>query len=61
MNKKQIFILCLIIYLIIVFVTEIFYRNKLYDKSVEYIENIKQDGFFHYHNNKIFSIDLLSI
>ena len=48
MNKKLIFIICLIIYLIAAFVTEIFYRNKLYKKSIEYIEKIKQNGFFHY-------------
>ena len=46
MNKKLILTIGLIIYLIIAFVTEIFYRNKLYDKSVDYIEKIKQDGFF---------------
>ena len=48
MNKKLIFIICLIIYLIAAFVTEKFYRNKLYEKSIEYIEKIKQNGFFHY-------------
>lgn len=46
--KKIIFIFCLIIYLIIAFGTEYFYRDKLYDISIKYIENIKQDGFFHY-------------
>lgn len=49
MEKKQkIFITCLIIYLIIVFGTEILYREKLYNKSVEYEEKIKQSGFLHY-------------
>ena len=48
MNKKQIFIYCLIFYLIIAFVSEIFYRNKLYNESVKYIEKIDQEGFFHY-------------
>ena len=48
MNKKLIITIGLIIYLIIAFVTEIFYRNKLYDKSVDYIEKIDQDGFFKY-------------
>ena len=48
MDKKKIFIIILIIYLIITFVSEILYRNKLYDKSIDYIEEIKQKGFFHY-------------
>ena len=48
MNKKLLLTIGLIIYLIIAFVTEIFYRNKLYDKSVDYIEKIDQDGFFKY-------------
>ena len=48
MNKKQIIAICLIIYLIIAFGTEILYRGKLYNKSVEYIEKIEQKGFFHY-------------
>ena len=48
MNKKLIFIIILIIYLIIIFGTEVLYRNKLlYEISVEYIENIKQEGLFH--------------
>ena len=48
MNKKSIFTYSLFIYLIIAFITEIFYRNKLYNDSIKYIEKIKQDGFFHY-------------
>ena len=48
MNKKHIIIICLIIYLIIAFVTEKFYRDKLYDFSVEYIDKIEQKGFFYY-------------
>ena len=48
MNKKLILTIGLIIYLIIAFVTEIFYRSKLYDKSVDYIEKLSQDGFFKY-------------
>ena len=47
-KKKIIYIICLIVYLIIVFVTEIFYRNKLYEVSVEFEEKIKQSGFLHY-------------
>ena len=43
-KKKIIYIICFIIYLIVVFVTEIFYRNKLYDISVDYEEKIKQTG-----------------
>ena len=54
MNKKLIFIIILIIYLIIVFGTEVLYRNKLYEISFEYIENIKQKGF------SIFSIFLVN-
>ena len=48
MNKRTILIICLIIYLIIVIGTENLYREKLYKISVEYIETIKQNGFFHY-------------
>ena len=48
MNKKLIILFCLIIYLLITFGTEIFYRDRLYEISVEYIENISQKGFFHY-------------
>ena len=47
MKKKLIFTIILIIYLIIAFGTEALYRNKLYEISVEYIEKIKQEGFFH--------------
>jgi membrane-associated phospholipid phosphatase len=47
-KKKKIYIICLIFYLIIVFVTEIFYRNKLYELSVEFEEKINQKGFLHY-------------
>ena len=45
---KKIFILCLIIYLIIIFGTEILYREKLYKISVSFEEKIKQSGFLHY-------------
>lgn len=47
MNTKQKYIIGIIIALIIIFVTEIFYRRPLYDLSVEYISKIKQTGFFH--------------
>ena len=47
-KKKKIYIICLIFYLIIVIVTEVFYRNKLYEFSVEFEEKIKQKGFLHY-------------
>lgn len=47
-KKKIIYIICLIFYLIIVFITEIFYRDKLYNFSVEYEQKIKQKGFLHY-------------
>ena len=47
-KKKIIYIICLIFYLIIVFVTEIFYRDKLYEFSVKYEKKIKQEGFLHY-------------
>ena len=47
MNKKIILVGILSIYLIIVFDTEILYRNSLYDFSVKYIEKIEQKGFFH--------------
>ena len=48
MNKKIIFLICLIIYLILVFGIEFAYRKKLYQLSVEYIETLKQEGFIHY-------------
>ena len=47
MEKKKIYIIILIIYLIIVFGSEMLYRNKVYDESVDIIEDIKQEGFFH--------------
>jgi len=47
MNIKQKYIIGIIIALIIIFVTEIFYRRPLYDFSVEYISKIRQSGFFH--------------
>ena len=47
-KMKLIIIVCIIIYLIIIFGTEILYRNKLYEISIDYIEDIKQEGFFHY-------------
>ena len=47
-KKTIIYIKCLIIYLIVVFITENFYRNKLYELSVEFEEKIKQSGFLHY-------------
>ena len=47
MNTKQKYIIGIIIVLIIIFVTEIFYRRPLYDLSVKYISQIKQTGFFH--------------
>ena len=48
MNRKTIFLICLIVYLIIIFSVEFGYRNILYEKSVEYIEQIDQGGFYHY-------------
>ena len=48
MNRKTIFLICLIVYLIIIFSVEFGYRNILYEKSVEYIEKIDQGGFYHY-------------
>lgn len=48
MSKKTILIFSLIIYLIVAFVTEIFYREDLYEISLKYIKEIKQKGFFHY-------------
>ena len=48
MNKKTIFLICFIIYLIIIFGVEFAYRKKLYEVSVEYIEKLKQEGFIHY-------------
>ena len=50
MKKKAVLIICLIVYLIIIFTTEIFYREPLYELSVEYIEKIKQEGFPFYFN-----------
>ena len=50
MDKRTILIICSIVYFIIIFSTEILYRQKLYDFSVEYIENIKQNVFFDYFN-----------
>ena len=41
-------ILILIIYLIIVFGTEIIYRDNLYNVSVDYEVKLKQSGFLHY-------------
>ena len=48
MLKKHIFIIGLFVYLIIIFVSEAFYREKLYQISVEYIEKINQSGFLKY-------------
>jgi len=62
MKKKAVLIICLIIYLIIVFTSEIFYREPLYEISVEYIEKIKQEGFSFYFNlfwSKIFFYGLM--
>ena len=50
MKKNTVLIICLIVYLIIVYITEIFYREPLYEISVEYIEKIKQEGFPYYFN-----------
>ena len=50
MKKKTVLIICLIIYLIIVFITEIFYREPLYRISVNYIKEIDQKGFPLYFN-----------
>ena len=48
MSRKGIYLFGLFIYLILIFSIEIAYRNPLYDKSVEYIENLNQSGFFYY-------------
>ena len=48
MLKKHIFIIGLFVYLIIIFVSEAFYREKLYQISVEYIEKINQSGYLKY-------------
>ena len=49
MNKRKLtYILCLIIYYIVIFGTEILYREKLYQASVKYERKIKQSGFLHY-------------
>ena len=50
MKKKTVLIICLIAYLIIIFITEIFYREPLYGVSVKYIKSIKQEGFPFYFN-----------
>ena len=47
-KKKKAYILLLIIYLIIIFGTEILYREKLYNISVDYEAKLKQSGFLHY-------------
>ena len=48
-NKRKIaYILCLIMYYIVIFGTEILYREKLYKTSVKYERKIKQSGFLHY-------------
>lgn len=47
-KKKKTYIIFLIIYLGIVFGTEVAYRNALYNYSVDYEEKIKQSGFMHY-------------
>ena len=50
MKKKIILIIGLIIYLIIAFVTEIFYREPLYKKSVKYIEKMAHNKFLDFFN-----------
>ena len=50
MIKKRVLKICLIAYLIIAFITEIFYREPLYEISVKYIKKIKQEGFPFYFN-----------
>lgn len=48
MTRKKIYLVCLITYLIIIFSIEFVYRDSLYEKSVEYIESINQEGFLKY-------------
>ena len=48
MNRKLIYLICFIAFLIIIFSVEFAYRTKLYELSVEYIEKLKQEGFVHY-------------
>lgn len=50
MKKKMILIIGLIIYLIIAFVSEIFYREPLYKKSIEYMKKMIQNKFLDYFN-----------
>ena len=50
MENKTVLIICLITYLVIAFISEIFYREPLYEISVNYIEKIKQEGFPFYFN-----------
>ena len=48
MTQKTKFLIYLIIYLITIFGVEFAYREVLYEKSVEYIETLKQEGFLKY-------------
>ena len=47
-EQKIIYIIGLIIYLLFAIGSECLYRNKLYDESVKYEEDIDQDGFWHH-------------
>lgn len=47
-EKKIIYIIGLIIYLLFAFGSECLYRKKLYDESVDFEEDIDQDGFWHH-------------
>ena len=64
MERKNIFLICLLIYLIIVFSVEFAYRNVLYEKSIEYIEKIYQGGFnkyFYFFWSYIYMIGVVTI
>ena len=64
MDRKTIYIICLVVYLIIVFSIEFAYRNPLYEKSVEYIEKIDQEGFsfyFYFFFTYIYLVGVITI
>ena len=64
MDRKTIYIIGLIVYLIIVFSIEFAYRNPLYEKSVEYIEKIDQEGFsfyFYFFFTYIYLVGVIAI
>jgi len=48
MEKKTIYLICLGVYFLIVFLTELAYREPLYNSSLESIKEIEQGGFLEY-------------